>query len=235
MGIRIQGLLGEFFIIFSVMGIGLGLLNLFPTKLGGMPNDGYHIFLELPGNKEAKKYLWCLMEINGLLTKEESTKAIPEEIRNIIFSVTADTLSDSIGTNLLLYKVTFLQEEGREKEAEEICQKIVNSPHSLSIFKNEARCELLYYEIMGECREEKIKELYNKKLQKYIKATALYPARKRLMYSYYLIYKDDMERAKKEYQLLLKVAKTHPVKAECLMELREAERIKACYEEKSFL
>ena len=41
--------------IFAIMGIGTGLANLFPAKVGGTMNDGYQIFIEFPRNKESKK------------------------------------------------------------------------------------------------------------------------------------------------------------------------------------
>lgn len=43
------------------------------------------------------------------------------------------------------------------------------------------------------------------------------------MYSYHLIYKGNEEEAEKEYQLLLKTAKTHPVKQRVPWNLRSQE------------
>ena len=86
-------------------------------------------------------------------------------------------------------------------------------------------------EIMGECNPEKIESLADKKQLEYIKLTALYPSRKRLMYAYYLLYKKDETAAQKEYEALLKTAATHPVKAEGAIELKEAERVKKRFEE----
>lgn len=216
--------------IFAIMGIGTGLSNLFPAKLGGTNNDGYQIFIELPKNGEAKKYMCCLLSANAILMENDSTKALPENIRNIILSLDGEDCSNTSVTNLLFFKNTILQEEGRYEEAREIFRKVAENPDALQIFKNEANCELMYYEIMDECRAEEIDKLYDKKLQEYIKATALYPSRKRLMYAYYLIYKGDKAEADKEYEALLKTAKSHPSKAEGAIDLKEAERIKAHYE-----
>ncbi len=216
--------------LFVIMGVGLGLCNLFPAKLAGTMNDGYQIFIELPQNSVAKKYMYCLMTANAILTDHDSTKALPENIRNTILDLDTSDLSNTSAVNLLLFKNTILQEEGRYDEAWKICQKIADSPDTLQIFKNEANCELLYQEIMGECNNERIKAIYDKKLMEYIKATALYPSRKRLMYSYYLIYKGNESEADKEYQALLKAAKSHPSKAEGTIELKEAERVRLHYE-----
>ena len=189
--------------MFAIMGFATGLSNLFPAKLGGIANDGYQIFFELPGGKEAKKYIYCLLMANAVLTQADSTKALPENVRNIIMELDDKDMSNLSAVNLLFFKATTLQEEERYEEAQEIFQKIIDMPDILQLFKNEANCELLYYEIMGECNQEKIEAIYDKKLMDYIKLTAMYPSRKRLMYAYYLIYKRDEAEARKEYQALL--------------------------------
>jgi len=216
--------------LFAIMGFATGLSNLFPAKLSGIANDGYQIFFELSGGKEAKKYIYCLLMANAVLTHADSTKALPENVRNIIMELDDKDMSNLSAVNLLFFKATTLQEEEKYEEAQEIFQKIIDMPDVLQLFKNEANCELLYYEIMGECNEEKIEAIYDKKLKDYIKLTAMYPSRKRLMYAYHLIYKKDEAEAEKEYQALLKAAETHPVKAEGAIEKKEAQRVRECFE-----
>lgn len=231
-GLLVGGIAEIILVLFAVMGFGLGLSNLFPAKMSGMMNDGYQIFMEFPRNKDTRKYNYLLLSANAILTEAESTKEIPEKIRNAVLNADYSDLSNSSIANLYCYKATILQEEGKYEECREVYQNIADSPDVLQLFKNEAKCELIYYEIMGECNAEKIDELYDKKQAEYIKATALYPSRKRLMYAYHLIYKGDEEKAKAEYDALIKTAKTHPSRAEGVIELREAERVKAHYENK---
>lgn len=216
--------------LFAIMGVSLGLSNLIPAKMGGIMNDGYQMFVELPKNSNAKKYMYCLLTANAVLTESDSTKALTEKIRNTILELDDEDFSNTSAVNLLLFKCTIFQEDGRYEEIREICQKISNSPDVLQLFKSEANCELLYHEIMGECDDQKIKAIYDKKLMEYIKATLMYPSRRRLMYAYYLIYKGDEPEAEKEYQALLKVAKSHPSRAEGVIEIKEAERVRRHYE-----
>ena len=216
--------------IFAIVGIGVGLTNLFPAKMGGMMNDGYQIFVEFPRNSAVRKYTCCLMMVNAIFTEQDSTKSLPEDVKNIILDLDGSDLSSMSVVNLLFFKNTMLYEKCRYKEAQGIYQKIIDAPNVLPVFKNEAKCEQLYYEIMGACNDKKVEELYDKKLKGYIEATALYPSRKRLMYAYYLICKKDEEKADKEYQALLKAVETHPSKVESAVELKEAERIRAHYE-----
>ncbi len=217
--------------IFAICGCGLGIMNLFPAKMGGTMNDGYQIFIELPKNPKAKTAQYLLLAANALLTELESTADMPEAIQSEIMNFDYSDLSDTATTNLFLYKAAILFEKGCYEEIREMYQRIADSDVVLDLFKKEARCELLYFEIMGECNPEKIEKLGDKKQLEYIKLTALYPSRKRLMYAYYLIYKKDETLAAKEYEALLKAAKTHPLKAEGVMELKEAERVKKRYDE----
>lgn len=216
--------------LFAIMGVGLGLSNLFPAKLSGIMNDGYQMFVELPKNNDAKKYMYCLLTANAVFTEADSTKALPEHIRDTILELDGEDFSNISAVNLLLFKCTIFQADSRYEEMQEIYQKIADSQDALQIFKNEANCELLYYEIMGECNDRKIKAIYDKKLMEYIKATSVYPSRRRLMYVYYLIYKGDEVKAENEYQALLKAAESHPARTEAIIEIREAERIRKHYE-----
>ena len=222
----VNGLWEAILHVFAITAIGLGLMNLFPAKLSGSANDGYQIFIELPHNPKAKAEQAILLNAHAYLTDHESSKDMPSKLRQSILD------TDSIGpmytatTNLLCYKAVLLQEENRYEEANAIYQQIADDEDTLPIFKYEATCELIYYEIMGECNGEKIDTLMDKKQESYIKATLLYPSRRRLMYAYYLIYKKDEAAAQKEYEALQKTVLTHPSKAEGAIELKEAERVK---------
>lgn len=217
--------------IFAIVGFSLGIMNLFPAKMGGTMNNDYQIFIELPKNQKAKTAQYLLLAANALLTELESSADMPEAVRNEIMSFDYSDISDTATTNLLLYKAAILFERGCYEEIREIYQRIADSDNVIELFKKEARCELLYLEIMGDCNPEKIEKLADKKQLEYIKLTALYPSRKRLMYAYYLIYKKDEAMAEKEYEALLKAAETHPVKAEGVIELKEAERVRKHYDE----
>ena len=230
-GSMLSGLPSILLRIFAICGCGLGIMNLFPAKMSGTMNDGYQIFIELPDNPKSKTAQYLLLSANAILTQVESTYDLPEKVKSAIMDFDYSDLGDTATSNLLLYKAAILTEMGSYKETEEIYQRIYDSKETLDIFRKEACCELIYLEIMGECNPERIEKLGGKKQLEYIKLTALYPSRKRLMYAYYLLYKKDEKSAQKEYEALLKTAATHPVKAEGAIELKEAERVKKRFEE----
>jgi hypothetical protein len=84
-----------------------------PAKIAGIMNDGYQIFVELPGDNNAKKNMYCLLSACAILTEAESTEALPESIRNTILELDGEDFKDVSAVNLLMYKCTILQEQGR--------------------------------------------------------------------------------------------------------------------------
>ncbi len=218
------------FNVFGILGIATAVSNLVPLKTGGMANDGYNIFIDLPKSPKSRGAMCVLLKSNALLTDLETTKDLPENLTKYIMEADYSDLSDISVANMLCIKNAILMENGQYDEAKAYYERLAYEENVLGIFQNEAKCELVYFEIMGDCNAEKIDGLMDKKLTEYIKATAIYPSRKRLMYAYYLIYKKDKEKADKEYKALLKACETHPSRAEGATELKEAERIKAKYE-----
>ena len=79
LGMAAGGLAQHILNIFALVAVGIGLTNLFPAKLGGMPNDGYQLFIELKGNSDMKKYIYCLLLSNGIFANANSTKELPEK------------------------------------------------------------------------------------------------------------------------------------------------------------
>jgi hypothetical protein len=121
-----------------------------------------------------------------------------------------------------VFKCSYLQDKKQFDEAKGMCEFMLeNAPGLLEIHKNELRCELLFYEIMGLCRREEIEKLYTKQLKKYIKATSSYVSRKRLMYAYALLLEGDASKAEKELAGFEKAAKVYPyeIEVQCEREL----------------
>ncbi len=218
------------FNVFGIMGIATAISNLVPLKAGGMANDGYNIFIDLPKSPRSRGAMCTLLRTNALLTDLESTNDLPENIKSHIMNADYSDLSDVSVANMLCYKNTILIDNGRYDEAIENYQRLADDEDVLGIFKNEAKCELVYFEIMGECNAEKIDSLMDKKLTEYIKATSVYPSRKRLMYAYYLIYKKEKEKADKEYEAFLKACENSPTRIDAVIEQREMERVRSKYE-----
>ena len=74
---------------------------------------------------------------------------------------------------------------------------------------------------------EEIDKLYDKDLQKYVSLySKTHIAKLRLRYAYYLIYKNDVHSAQKEYEAAIKMKDTYPIKGEYLSEMELIEYVK---------
>ena len=95
----------------------------------------------------------------------------------------------------------------------------------LPIFKNEAKCERMFFELIGDVTAEEIEKRYDKKLQQYVKATSIYPSRQRLLYAYYRLCKKDDKKATECMQKLEKMVDTYMIKADAVHELEVAKSL----------
>lgn len=213
--------------LFGLLGILLGLNNLIPVKNAGIQNDGYNL-LDLSKNMDAKRCINLVLQLNALLTVADTFADLPkdllEEIKSIDFS-RIDITNASIANAYIMKSSIYFAEKDYDK-VYEIHKHIIETPGVLEIFKNEAKCECLIYEITHGADKEVIEERYDKKLQQYVKATAMQPSRQRLMYAYYHLYVRDEKKAKEAYEKLEKTLQTYPVKADALLELEAATAIK---------
>lgn len=198
------------------MGICTFILNGIPMKISGIANDGYNLISI--GKDDLIKYcFYTQLKVNGLLSKgvkiEDMDKSIFEIDESADFSNPLVTSIKCLENNYYTYTRDF-------KKSKEICEFLLNyNPKIVKLYENEIKCDLLFSEIMTTCNMEIINKLYDKNLQKYIKATDCYVARKRLMYAYALLVEKEEEKADKLLKEFQKVQNTYPLKGEIESEI----------------
>ncbi|SHI59122.1 Uncharacterized membrane protein YeaQ/YmgE, transglycosylase-associated protein family [Clostridium cavendishii DSM 21758] len=216
-------LLGTFLIFITISGIYDLLANGIPMKVSGVVNDGYNL-LSLKRDKFARYSFYTQLRVNGLLYQGVRMKDIPGKWYEIPSQV---DLSNSLFSSMKCLEAAYYHDRKEFDKAKECYENLLNdAPNLINLFKNEINCELLFYEIIGECRQDVIDELYTKELKKYIKATNCYITRKRLMYTYAVIIEKDIEEANKILNEIEKIKKTYPAKAEIESELEIIEFVK---------
>lgn len=197
-------------IVFSIWSAFVGLINLIPMKSAGVPNDGYNIYL-LHKSPENRILMYRQLLINGNLYDGKRLADSDDKLFEINGNFDDNTLKTAIyilSANKDFALLDFLSAE-RKFEA------VINSDNIIELYKNECKCELMFCKIMNGCDISEVESLYDKKLKAYIKNTEkTYISRKRLMYAYYLIVKNDISRAEKEYDLAVKMENTYPCKGE---------------------
>lgn len=211
---------------FGVIGIALGLTNLVPCKNRGIQNDGYNL-LDLGRDDIAKRCMNLVLSMNAIMTVADSYGDLPEKLVNELKSIdfTKLDISNSSIANAFNFQTGILYVEGKYEEAYELQKYMAQSPDILPIFKNEAKCECLFFELLNDAGQEVIEKRYDKELKKYIQATSVYPSRQRLMYTYYKLYEKDDVKAEKCLKKLEKMIDTYVIKADAKHELEVAKGI----------
>ena len=216
--------------LFGVVGIVLGLTNLIPFRVGGMQNDGYNLW-DLRDNMTAKECINLVLSLNALITVADSYADLPESLVSKVKSMDFSQmdLSNSSIANAFNMQAGLYFAEGDYEMAHRLQEQMLQSADVLPLFKNEAKCECLYYELTHGASSETIEQMYDKNLQKYIKTTSIYPSRQRLMYAYYALYLNDEKKAADCMKQLEKMIETYAIKADARMELATAQGLKAVH------
>ena len=206
-----------------VVGFGNVLLNGIPLQIGGISNDGINALL-LGKNPVALRAFWLQLYVNGLISKGERMRNMPEEW---FFMPSGEDLLDPLICTVGVMKYNYFFDIHDFKSAELMAEYMLRAPGLLGLHKNELLCELLFLKIFRGAEPSEIDSLYTKELDKYIKATANYVSRRRLAYAYNLLYKKNLTMAEKCLAVFEKTVKTYPYSADIENEKEIVELIKA--------
>lgn len=202
-------------IVFMLVSIILALMNIIPLDIG-VANDGMNILMQ-EKSPETRLQMLNVLIINGMQYEGKRLSEIPEELFK-----GADPEGDAYPVNLaLVYAQRYFCTYDFEA-AEDILLKIANNDNVTGVILNEAKCELMFCEIVLDRDKEKITSVYDENLKKYINQTSKYfPGRRRLMYAYYLIIENDLNKAENEYSQAKLMRDISPCLSEyeCEMEL----------------
>ncbi len=226
--------LSVFAAFLSVLGLALGLLNFVPMKVGGVANDGYNAAV-LRRAPEARRALWIQLAINAEMTKGKRLRDMDPE-----WFVPSGGAEDSEAQDPLLcavehYRCEYLQDRMEFQAAEKACGKLLRSPGLMDQQRFELRCMMLFFELIGPCRREKIDALYTKALKKYIKQTECYVSRRRLTYALELLDKRDERAAEEALEAFEKTAARYPYAGEIETERELIEVIRSCHEQRGMV
>lgn len=211
---------------FGVMGLSTGLSNLLPCKMNGIQNDGYNL-IDLKKNLIARKCINLVLSINALITVAETYDELPQELVQEIKSMdfTQMDISNSLIANAFSIQAGLFFIDGNYERAFELNQYIANSHDVLPIFKNEAKCECMFFEMINGASKDKIEKMYDKKLQSYVKATMIYPSRQRLLYTYSKLYENNNEEANEYKEKLESMLDTFYIKADVRHEMNVVKKL----------
>lgn len=199
--------LSTFFIIVALLGVVFALLNGIPMKSKMVNNDGYNA-LSLGKDKDALRAFWIQMKANEQITKGKRLREMPEEWFNV---PTDEQMNNSMVAVLGVFACNRLMDEHKFQEADALMERFVEMDSSIvEIHKNLLICDRIYCELISENRKQKVEEMYNADLKKFMKAMKNYPSVIRTQYVYVLLCERNQEQAKKLKEQFEKVARNYP-------------------------
>ncbi|MFL2104234.1 hypothetical protein [Desemzia sp. FAM 23991] len=214
---------------FALAGLFTAATNGIPMKMGGIPNDGYNLYLLLK-NQENKYAFYTQLKINALMTQGKRVKDIP--LTTLQLEGEKD-YSNPLKVAMYLLEYNWYIDQLKFEEARLCLTAFDPYIEEMSVlYKNELTCERLFLELIQDADPFVVKKFYTKELQKYIKMTTYLPNKKRLMMAYEAFHQRNYPKAMEYYNELQKTATIYPVKGESAMERILGEWIK---EKMSFL
>ena len=218
----------------SVLGLTLGVLNFVPMGVGGVANDGYNA-VALNRDQTARRALWIQLAINAEMTKGKRLRDMDPEWFASSNQAEAGELRDPLLCAVEHYKCEYLQDRMEFQAAEKACLKLLRAPGLMDQQRFELRCMLLFFELIGPCRQEKIDEFYTAELKKYIKQTECYVSRHRLRYAYELLGRQDEAAAEAALEAFEKTAARFPYAGEIETERELIEVIRSCHDRRGMV
>ena len=196
-----------FFFLFIAMGAITGLSNGIPLRTNTIDNDGYNA-ISLGKSREAMGAFWIQMKVNEQLTKGLRVKDMPDEW----FEVPSDeAMKNSMVATIGVYAANRLMDQHRFDEAEALMNHMVEIESGIvALHRNLIICDLVYLELIGQNRSDRLEPLYSKELKKFIKTMKTFPSVIRTEYAYALLVEKDQGKAAKAMEVFEKVAKTYP-------------------------
>ena len=196
-----------FFFLFIAMGAITGLSNGIPLRTSTIDNDGYNA-ISLGKSKEAMRAFWIQMKVNEQLTKGLRVKDMPDEW----FDVPSDeAMKNSMVATIGVYAANRLMDQHRFDEAETLMNHLLDIESGIvALHRNLMICDLVYLELIGQNRSDRLETLYSKELKKFIKTMKTFPSVIRTEYAYSLLKEHDPENAAKSMAAFERIATTYP-------------------------
>ncbi len=214
-------LLSTVCLFFAAVGLISALSNGIPNRMGMLDNDGYNAFA-LSKSDEAMRAFWIQMKTNELLSKGVRSTDMPEEW----FAAPSDeAMKNSMVAVIGVFACNRLMDEKRFEEADRLMEHMLAIESGIvGIHRHLLICERMYIELIGECRRDKIDEMFTVKQIKFMRQMRTFPSVFRTEYAYALLYEEDENRAEVVLALFERQALRYPYPEEIQAERELMER-----------
>ncbi len=181
-------------ILICVYGLYSVVYNIIPTMKKGKLNTGYTTLLMLK-NEQVRRARNIYLMIEGLSINGVSFSDMPSKY----FEVPDNTVLDNPIICKTVYSSALFHEYMKNFTlAKELYSRLLECENLNGNYNNEIVCELLFIELLGDCRPDIVDDLY-RKVNSFIESTKKYIVTDRVMYAYYSLYKKDAAKANEAF------------------------------------
>ena len=190
------------FLVIAIVSAFLGLINLAPHKVA-LPSDGYILFnLGKDKNAEMRHGFWSVLKIQTLIAEGIRPRDIPTKLFDWVdMDALFDIFVFETARNRYLSYLDRLELSKAEELMQTLSKNMQDMPDAVQLSCN---VELLFHEMIGKCRQEKIDSLFDKRLKDFMKAASSDISVCRTLYTYARLILKDETKAKEEMELFQK-------------------------------
>ena len=217
-------LAGRLWLLFALFGLGMGLMNGIPMRLGNVDNDGYNA-LCLGKSPAALRSFWLQMKINQQISRGVRLKDMPEDW----FALPAEAdMYNSMAAVMAVLHENRLMDEHRFAEAA-VCLDMLSARSNAlpGLYRQLLLLDRLYCEALGAQDPLILAQSESRELAAFMKRMKGNPAILRTQYALALLWKKDQAQAAALRQKAEKCLASYPYPGEVqsereLLELAEA-------------
>lgn len=204
-----------FLVMLAALGVLFALLNGVPMRVGGVDNDGYNAF-SIGKNPGALRAFWVQMKANQQILEGVRLRDMPEEW---FVTPSDEAMKNSMAATLGVFACNRLLDEFRFAEADRKMERLLSMDTGIvGIHRNLLKADMVFCELVGENRKERLDSLLDKSQKKFMKAMKKSPSILRTEYAYALLGEENPAKAEQVRAKFEKETRRYPyaneVKAE---------------------
>lgn len=207
----------------AVAGVLVVLTNAIPMKLSGVPNDGHNI-ITLKMDPFARQQFTLMLRVYGLQCSGRRLRDMPQEW----FAVPEKgRYSDFAHITAVMLRAAWHLDHLDFAQALHYLERVKPYASDMAkLYRYEWLCELLFCELVTQCRAEVVEELYTPELAKYVRQCVGYQlGKKRLMHAYAIFVEKDNAKAETILSQARTMALRYPNRGEADGELQIMELV----------
>ncbi|MDF2589815.1 MAG: hypothetical protein K0S41_3656 [Anaerocolumna sp.] len=210
-----NSVLSTLFMMLSIIGLMIALMNGIPIQLKMINNDGSNL-LSINKDKESLRSFWIQLKINSQIALGTRLKDMPDGWFTI---PSEESMKNSITASIGVLACNRMMDQMKFNEANQTLEKLLQQNTGIiGLHRNMMMVDRIYCELIAENRPEVLDSMLDKQQKKFMKVMKNHPSVLRTEYVYALLAKKDNAAVTKLKVRFDKISTTYPYSSEILAE-----------------